>query len=65
MTAPNALSALPEPWLSKSTVARQYETSVRTIERWIFDGCPSRLIGGMRRLRLSDVDGYLTDREES
>lgn len=49
-----------EPWRSKQFIAHHYGVTVRTVERWLFAGCPSRLIGGVRRLLLSHVDAWLT-----
>lgn len=63
MSTTNRQSLHPEPWRSKRTVAAHYEISVRTVERWIQDGCVSRLIGGMRRLRYPDVEAYLASKE--
>lgn len=48
-----------EPWLSKAEVAGHYGVSIRTVERWMFAGCPSRLVGGVRRLQLSAVEVFL------
>jgi hypothetical protein len=48
-----------EPLLSKRSIAAHYSVSVRTVERWMFDGCPSRLVGAVRRFRLSEVDAFL------
>jgi hypothetical protein len=53
----------PEPWRSKNWIARHYEVSVRTVERWLFAGCESRLLGGVRRLRLSDAETFLSTQE--
>jgi hypothetical protein len=59
MTEINAFPTPPEPWLSKKAIATHYDLSARTIERWIHRGCQSRVIGGVRRLRLSDVEAFL------
>jgi hypothetical protein len=56
-------SAATEPWLSKKSLAAHYELSTRTVERWVHGGCPSRLIGGVRRLRLSEVEAFLARTE--
>ena len=50
---------LPETWLSKKTIARHYNVSVRTVERWLYAGCPSRMLGGVRRMRLSEIELWL------
>ena len=52
-----------EPWLSKAEVAAHYGFTPRTVERWVFDGCPSRLLGGRRRFLLSEVDDWLNRRQ--
>ena len=59
MNTTNTPSVTPEAWLSKTAVATHYELSARTVERWIARGCASRLIGGVRRMRLSDVEVFL------
>jgi excisionase family DNA binding protein len=50
----------PERWLSKRSVAEYYSVGLRTVERWIHRGCPSRMVAGVRRLRLSEVESFLT-----
>jgi hypothetical protein len=50
---------LPERWLSKREVADHYGFSVRWVEIQIGRGMPARMIGGQRRMRLSEVDGWL------
>jgi predicted site-specific integrase-resolvase len=51
-----------EPWRSKAWIAEHYAISVRTVERWLHAGCPSVLLrGGVRRLRLSHVERFLTE----
>jgi hypothetical protein len=52
-----------ERWLSKKNVADYYDLGVRTIERWVYDGCKSRMLGGVRRFRLSEVEAFLAARE--
>lgn len=63
MTELNASPTPSEPWLSKKAIGAHYDLSVRTIERWIHRGCQSRVIGGVRRLRLSDVEDFLASDE--
>jgi hypothetical protein len=63
MTESNTLCVTSEPWLSKTAVATHYNLSARTVERWIARGCRSRLIGGVRRLRLSDIETFLISEE--
>jgi len=48
-----------EPWRSKQFIASHYGVNVRTVERWMLAGCPSRRVGGVRRFRLTDVDAFL------
>jgi transposase len=48
-----------ERWLSKRKIARHYDYSERTVNRWVAAGCPSRMIGGERRFRISEVDAWL------
>jgi phage terminase Nu1 subunit (DNA packaging protein) len=49
----------PEPWLPKAAIAKHYAVSVRTVERWMYHGCPSELFGSFRRFRLSEVEQFL------
>lgn len=67
MHAPSAtepqLPALPERWLKKCTIAGLYDADVSTVEGWVRDGCPSRMVGGVRLFRYSEVDAWLTERE--
>lgn len=48
-----------EPWRSKQFIASHYGVTVRTVERWMLAGCPSRRVGGVRRFQLADVDAFL------
>jgi hypothetical protein len=50
-----------EPLLPKQAIAAYYAVSVRTVERWMFEGCPSRRIGGVRRFCLAEVDEFLAE----
>lgn len=47
-----------EPWLRESQLAQHFGVSERTIRRWRKEGMPSRLLGGSRRFRLSDVEAW-------
>lgn len=49
-----------EPYVTKSQVAKRYQLSTKTIERWIGMGCPSRKVQGKRVLQLSAVDAWLS-----
>lgn len=62
MSMHNPIGDLPERWVSKREVADHYGFSVRWVEIQIGLGMPARLIGGQRRLRLSDVDAWLRRR---
>lgn len=59
MSMQPTVAALPERWLSKREVADHYGFSVRWVEIQIGQGMPARLIGGQRRLRLTEVDAWL------
>ena len=60
MTPPHS-----EPWRSKKYLADHYDYSTRTIGRWMAAGCPSRMIGGERRFRVSDVDVWLSEQDNA
>jgi predicted DNA-binding transcriptional regulator AlpA len=51
-----------EPWLSKRQVANHYGRSTRWVELRMREGLPSRLIGGRRGFRLSEVDEWIKER---
>jgi len=51
-----------EPWLTTADLARHFKVSPRTIRRWSTEGMPSRMIGGSRRFRLSQVEVWTTER---
>ena len=53
-----------EPWLSKKQVAAHLGFSTRWVELRIRDGLPSKLIGGQRRFRLSEVEAWIEGRTE-
>jgi phage terminase Nu1 subunit (DNA packaging protein) len=50
-----------EPWVSATGVARHFQVSVRTIQRWRRAGCPSLGRGGLVRFRLSAVEAWLSE----
>jgi hypothetical protein len=52
-----------EPWVDESAIARHFDVSTRTVRRWRADDMPSRLIGGSRRFRVSEVEGWHEARE--
>jgi excisionase family DNA binding protein len=47
-----------EPWLRERQLAQHFGVSERTIRRWRHAGMPSKLLGGSRRFRLSDVEAW-------
>jgi len=51
-----------EPWLTKKQVAAHLGFSTRWVELRIRDGLPSKLIGGQRRFRLSEVEMWIEGR---
>jgi excisionase family DNA binding protein len=51
-----------EPWRGKRDIAAFFDISVRSVERMVAAGMPSRKIGGQRRFRLSEVDGWVRSR---
>jgi hypothetical protein len=59
------LSVAIEPWLTKKQLARHLGFSTRWVELRLRDGLPSRLIGGRRRFRLSEVERWVDGRQPS
>jgi hypothetical protein len=51
-----------EPWLSKRQIASYLARSTRWVELKVRAGMPSRMIGGRRAYRVSEVDGWLGER---
>ena len=47
-----------DSWVSEIVIARHYNVSARTVRRWRAQGMPSRLLGGSRRFRLSEVESW-------
>jgi hypothetical protein len=54
-----------EAWVDEETAARHFTASDRTIRRWRALGMPSRLMGGLRRYRLSECEAWHQARERS
>jgi len=52
-----------EPWLSKKQIAMHFGMSTRWVELRVNEGMPSTLIGGRRKFRLSQVNGFLKERD--
>jgi hypothetical protein len=48
-----------EPWLSKRDIAAHFGRSTRWVELRVRDGLPSKMIGGRRGFRLSEVEAWL------
>jgi hypothetical protein len=51
-----------EPWLGKREVADHFGRSTRWVELRIREGLPSKMIGGRRGFRLSDVEAWVDGR---
>lgn len=47
-----------EAWVDETVVARHFSASTRTVRRWMAQGMPSQLIGGLRRYRLGDCETW-------
>jgi hypothetical protein len=50
---------LPEPYLSKQSLARHYAMSVRWVEQRMTDGLPHEHMDGRARFHLSETDPWL------
>jgi predicted DNA-binding transcriptional regulator AlpA len=55
-------SARFEPWVGKAHVAAYLGRSKRWVELMAREGMPSRMIGGRRAYRLSEVDAWIVER---
>lgn len=51
-----------EPWISKRALAGHYGRSTRWIELRMREGLPSRMLGGRRAFRLSEVEAWMGGR---
>ena len=51
-----------EPWVNKAQVASYLGRSKRWVELMAREGMPSRMIGGRRAYRLSEVDAWVAER---
>jgi hypothetical protein len=51
-----------EPWLSKRDIAAHFGRSTRWLELRMREGLPSKMIGGRRGFRLSDVEAWIDGR---
>lgn len=57
---PSRLQA--EPWLSKRQIADYFGRSTRWVELRVREGLPSKMIGGRRGFRLSEVEAWIDGR---
>ena len=51
-----------EAWVSKAQLAAYLGRSKRWIELRVREGMPSRMIGGRRAYRISEVDAWIDSR---
>lgn len=52
-----------EPLLTKKQLAVHLQVSTRWIELRMRDGLPSSMVGGRRKFKVSEVTGWLRERE--
>lgn len=52
-----------EPWLSKRQIADYFGRSTRWVELRVREGLPSKMIGGRRGFRLSEVEAWIDRRD--
>lgn len=57
-------NALREPWVSKRQVADYLGRSTRWVELRVREGLPSKMIGGRRGFRLSEVEAWIDGRDQ-
>lgn len=55
-------AAIREPWLSKRQIAEHLGRSTRWVELRVREGLPSKMIGGRRGFRLSEVEAWIDGR---
>lgn len=55
-------AAIREPWLSKRQIADHFGRSTRWVELRVSEGLPSKMIGGRRGFRLSEVETWIAGR---
>jgi predicted DNA-binding transcriptional regulator AlpA len=53
---------LREPWLSKQQIADYFGRSTRWVELRVREGLPSKMIGGRRGFKLSEVEAWIDGR---
>lgn len=51
-----------EPWLSKRQIAAHFGRTTRWVELRVREGMPSRMNGGRRGFRLSEVENWMAGR---
>jgi hypothetical protein len=56
--------AVREPWLSKRQIADYFGRSTRWVELRVREDMPSKMIGGRRGFRLSEVEAWLDRRNQ-
>ena len=59
----NAATRYKTPLLSKDELAAQYKVSVRTVERWVGEGLPTRNVFGSVRFNAEGVSDWLSIHE--
>jgi predicted DNA-binding transcriptional regulator AlpA len=52
-----------ESWLSKRQIADYFGRSTRWVELRVREGLPSKMIGGRRGFRLSEVEAWIDRRD--
>ncbi len=55
-------AAIREPWLNKRQIADYFGRSTRWVELRVREGLPSKMIGGRRGFRLSEVEAWIDRR---
>lgn len=55
-------SVAAEPWLSKRQIADYLGRSTRWVELRVREGLPSKMIGGRRGFRVSEVEAWIDGR---
>lgn len=49
-----------EPWVKKERVAEFFDTSTRTVYRWVRAGCPVKILpGGTLRFQIGPLSDWL------
>jgi predicted DNA-binding transcriptional regulator AlpA len=53
--------AVREPWLSKRQIADYLGRSTRWVELRVREGMPSKMLGGRRGFKLSEVEAWIDE----